>query len=637
MKKRVKDIVLGVPITLSVVYMLGAGSQKPPVVRKGIITSSAPSVSKNTITSLWDNVTTPLLAGANHDNHRGSAWCDYDNDGFLDLYLSHFGLFTDGQFLGSQNQLLKNIDGSEFVEVTTEAIGVGSELSHHSAWADIDNDGLPDLFVGQSTNYGTDINHLVQQNAAGEFTDITNGDPLAMYWLLPRGVSWQDTNNDGFVDLFVAISGGDNLRNRLMLNQGDNTFELDVSCGLLGSYRQGRGVAWSDYNNDGLCDVYVVNGAEDNSSVFSRTNSLFKNNGDGTWSDVAVAAGVNDIGHGRGVAWGDINNDGHMDIIVGNQVGSDYPGYNILYVNNGDGTFTDISDSAGIVENVRTRCVSMADYDNDGFLDLYTVSFGSVGPPNRLYHNNGDLTFDEVAANTPAEAPFNGDSASWTDYDNDGWVDLYTVGGSVNEFAGVGQNQLLRNVNQNGNHWIEFVLCGNVSNRSAIGARISITHRNAAQNAVYQMREVQSGSGYNAQNMMRVHFGLGASDIVDEVTIQWPSGIIQSTSGLQVDQLLRVVEDEVFAYDCNRNCVDDSVDIVQGFSLDVNANDIPDECECLADFDGNGNVNIHDLLNLISQWGATSTPKDPLQEDLDGDGTVDVTDLMIVISQFGDC
>jgi hypothetical protein len=192
-------------------------------------------------------------------------------------------------------------------------------------------------------------------------------------------------------------------------------------------------------------------------------------------------------------------------------------------------------------------------------------------------------------------------------------------------------------VNQNGNHWIEFELCGVVTNRSAIGARISITHRNAEQAVVHQMREVQSGSGYNAQNMMRVHFGLGLSETIDEVTIRWPSGIIQTTVGLAANQILRVVEDEVFAFDCNRNCIDDNIDIIQGNSLDTNANNVPDECECLADFDGNGNVNIHDLLTLISHWGEISPPQDPLQADLDGDGTVNVTDLIILLSQFGDC
>ncbi|MGY8753692.1 MAG: FG-GAP repeat domain-containing protein, partial [Phycisphaerales bacterium] len=297
--------------------------------------------------------------------------------------------------------------------------------------------------------------HLLHQDSVGIFSDITNDNPLAMFWLSPRGVSWQDVDLDGFVDLLVTNSGGDNCKKRLMINQGDNTFERNEYAGLDSEWNEGRGAAWCDYNNDGLADVYIVCGSEDNLVEWRRTNLLFKNNGDGTFTNVAAQAGVADVGHGRGVAWGDINNDGYMDLLIGNQVGSDHPGDNKLYLNDGDGTFTDISVSSGLVENVRTRCVSMADYNNDGLLDLYTVNFGTILPHNRLLRNNGDETFTDVAQWTLVAAAVNGDSATWTDYDNDGWVDLYAVGGSL-QAPGIGQNTLIRNTNQNGNHWIEF-------------------------------------------------------------------------------------------------------------------------------------------------------------------------------------
>lgn len=621
-----------IPVIVSCCLLFGFSKPKPlPPISEPSISSEVRGVG-----SYWEDATTPVVSGVGHENHRGSAWCDWNNDGLLDVYLTHFGVNGGGEFFGSPNQLLKNMGDGIFIEVTTEVTAVGSDLSHHSAWADLDNDGLPDLFVGQSTNYGQDQNHLLHHDSVGEFSDITNDNPLAMFWLSPRGVSWQDVNNDGFVDLFISNSGGDERRNRLLINQGDRTFVKDEGNGLDGWWAEGRGVAWTDYNNDGLPDVYVVAGSEDNSGSEYRTNSLYKNNGDGTWEDVAVEAGVDDIGHGRGVAWGDINNDGFMDILVGNQVGSDYPGYNKLFVSNGDGTFTDISVNAGITENVRTRCVSMADYNNDGWIDLYTVSFGSTAPPNRLYHNNGDLTFTEVATGTLMSAPNNGNSASWADYDNDGWIDLLAVGGS-NEAPGIGHNLLIRNMNQNGNHWIEVELCGVVSNRSAIGARVLITHRTSDGSVVNQMRDVQSGSGYNAQHMFRAHFGLGESNLIDELTILWPSGIVQTETAVEIDQILRIVESEVFALDCNRNCIDDTQDISDGFSLDVNGNEVPDECECIADFDNNGTVDVHDLLFLIGTWGAISTPENPLATDLNGDGVVAVLDLMIAVGDYGPC
>jgi len=617
-------------LACSCMMAFASTKKKKPIVN----TPSAPL--RNIVISSWDNVATPLIAGANHENHRGSAWCDYNNDGLLDVYLSHFGVHDGVDYVGSPNQLLKNIGNGNFIETTTEISGVGSDLSHHAAWADIDNDGLPDLFVGQSTNYGEDQNHLLHHDSVGSFSDITNGNPLAMYWLSPRGVSWQDVNQDGFVDLFISNSGGDQRKKRLMINQGDGTFILEVDTGLESPWLEGRGVAWCDFDNDGLADVYVVAGSEDNLPEANRRNKLYKNNGDGTWTNVADDAGVADVGHGRGVAWGDVNNDGFMDILVGNQVGSDHPGYNKLYTNNGDGTFTDISISSGITENTRCRCVSMADYDNDGLLDLYTVTFGTSNPPNRLYQNNGDGTFTETAQYSHASANSNGNSASWADFDNDGWIDLLAIGGSSTA-PGIGQNRLLRNTNQNGNHWIEFELCGTISNRSAIGARVLITHQNENSELIQQMRDVQSGSGYNSQNMFRAHFGIGQSDTIKNVTILWPSGIIQTGSNIPSDQILRIVESELMTTDCNRNCVDDLEDISVGNSTDFNENGIPDSCECFSDFDDNGQVDVHDFLLLISTWEYISTPEDPLETDLNNDGIVDIHDLLVLISQFGPC
>ena len=575
--------------------MVGFATPKP----KQTITPSISGPLHSIVDSSWDDITTSLTAGTGHENHRGSAWCDYNNDGLLDLYATHFGVHNgSNEYFGSPNQLLKNIGNGEFEEVTTEISGVGSDLSHHSAWADIDNDGLPDLFVGQSTNFGQDQNHLLHQDAVGIFSDITNGNPLAMYWLSPRGVAWQDVNLDGYVDLYVTNSGGDSRKKRLMLNQGDNTFILDEVGSLEGEWLEGRGAAWTDFNNDGLADIYVVAGAEDHSDEVYRRNMLFKNNGDGSWSNIANPAGVADVGHGRGCAWGDINNDGYMDLIVGNQVGSDHPGNNKLYLNNSDETFTDISESSGISVNQRTRCVSMADYNNDGFLDLYVVTFGTSTPLNQLFHNNGDLTFTDVAGGTPMTAPNNGNSASWADFDNDGWIDIYTVGGSPTA-PGAGHNRLIRNTNHNGNHWIEFELCGTVSNRSAIGARVLISHRDANNELVNQMREVQSGNGYNSQHMFRAHFGIGESDVIEELTIIWPSGTVQITTSLEADQIIRVVESHDFALDCNRNCIDDYYDILDGTSTDLDGNGIPDECDCNPVEDCNENC-IEDALDIAN-------------------------------------
>ncbi len=614
--------------------------------------------------SSWTNVATDVSSGTGHERHRGSAWCDIDGDGLLDLYLAHFGQRVDGVLLGSPNQLLRNLGGGSFEDITTPSLAIGSDPSHHPAWADIDNDGLPDLYVGQSANGGVSGNHLIRQSEPGAFEDITNGYPLSMQ-VTTRNVSWQDVDNDGFVDLYVANSGGDDLRNWLMMNQGDGTFVREESILNMQGWK-GRGIAWCDYNNDGRSDVYISNGAQDKAPPLARTNALFRNDGGGSWTNVANSVGVADIGHGRGVAWGDINNDGWMDLLVGNNIGWDAPGYNRLYRNNGDDTFTDITESAGIWENVRTRGVSMADFDNDGHLDLYIVSFGTAVLENRLFRNNGDETFTNVATGTPAEAPLNDISGSWADFNNDGWIDLYTVGGSE-LIPGSGENQLLRNDNQNGNHWLQVELRGVISNAMAIGARVRIVHQ-TAEGEMRQMRDVQSGSGYNSQHMMRTHFGLRDSTTVDLIQIQWPSGILQEITDVAADQLLIVTEEgTVPPVDCNGNGVEDDIDIATGVSedcdgngvpdecdwpdqpdcdedglldgceVDLDANGIPDDCECHADFDGNDAVWVQDLLILIGNWGVTTPGNEWIPGDLDFDRDVDVQDLLLFIDAWGPC
>ena len=188
------------------------------------------------------------------------------------------------------------------------------------------------------------------------------------------------------------------------------------------------------------------------------------------------------------------------------------------------------------------------------------------------------------------------------------------MGGSPTA-PGVGHNRLIRNTNHNGNHWVEFELCGTMTNRSAIGARVLITHRDEDGQFVNQMRDVQSGNGYNSQHMFRAHFGLGTSQVIYQLTIYWPSGIVQTAFNIESDRIIRIVESTVYAEDCNRNCVDDYDDIADGTSTDFDNNGIPDECDCTPVVDCNENC-IEDILDIQN---GTST-------DEDGNGIPDECD-----------
>ena len=209
-----------------------------------------------------------------------------------------------------------------------------------------------------------------------------------------------------------------------------------------------NGVAWGDYDNDGDLDLYVAN--------LSEANVLYRNNGDGTFTDVTSEAGVGCTGYSRGVAWGDYDNDGDLDLYVANSDGA-----NVLYRNNGDGTFTDVTDEAGVGCTGSSRGVAWGDYDNDGDLDLYVANFYEA---NVLYRNNGDGTFTMVGAGVGCTGSSKG--VAWGDYDNDGDLDLYVANWDE-------ANVLYRN-NGNLNHWLQIRLHGTISNRSAIGTKVKV-------------------------------------------------------------------------------------------------------------------------------------------------------------------
>jgi hypothetical protein len=499
----------------------------------------------------------------------GLAFFDYDNDGWLDIYV------TNGVRLGEKyttqnapiSHLCKNNRDGTFTDVTSRA-GVG-----RTGWGtgvcvgDYDNDGLDDLFC---TYWGDDI--LWHNNGDGTFTDVTRKAGLhheQVRW--GTGCSFLDYDRDGFLDLFVAnyvdldlskvpdpghtancqwkgipvLCGPPGLppgRNILYHNNGDGTFtDVSEKAGILkpGPRYSITAVSY-DFDNDGWPDIFVA--------VDTMANIMFRNNHDGTFTDVALMAGCAYTEDGRemagmGVAVGDYDFNGWLDIFVThfeNQTPS-------LYQANGDGTYNDATHPSGV--GTITRYVSWGtgfiDYDNDGSPDLLVVT-GHVYPevdlydvgdsyksPRIVYRNLGNGRFKVVSDQLGAaiSARYSSRGCAFGDYDNDGDIDVLVL--NKNDLP-----SLLRNDGGNRNNWINIKLLGTVCNRTAIGSRVRlITGKHV------QTDEVHSGGSVMSQSDLRLHFGLGEAKVIDLLEVKWPTTQkLERFNGVEANQFLTIKE-----------------------------------------------------------------------------------------------
>jgi len=420
----------------------------------------------------------------------GVAWGDYDNDGYLDLYLANYG---------EANKLFRNLGDGTFADSTSGPLG-DTNSGNAVAWGDYDNDGYLDLYLAN----GTQANKLLRNLGNGTFEDATSG-PLGDTGN-GYGVAWGDYDNDGYLDLYLVNSGG---ANKLLRNLGDGTF-ADSTSGPLGDTGYGRGVAWGDYDNDGDLDLYLAN--------TTQANKLFRNLGNGTFED-ATSGPLGDTRSGSGVAWGDYDNDGYLDLYLAN-----FGQANKLFHNLGDGSFEDAT--AGPLDDTGSgRGVAWGDYDNDGYLDLYLANFGQA---NKLFRNLGDGTFADTTCGPLDDTGF-GRGVAWGDYDNDGYLDLY--------LANLAQANKLFHNESAGSNWLQVKLVGTDSNASGIGARVRVVAAGQS-----QIREVSGGSGYGSQNSLPVAFGLGAATTVDSLIVSWPTGAVQESLAVAANQMVAIIE-----------------------------------------------------------------------------------------------
>ncbi len=438
----------------------------------------------------------------------GVAVADFDNDGWQDLYVTGYG----------GNALYRNLGNCKFEDVTDKAgLRVGG-YSEGAAWGDYNRDGFVDLFVPRYLSM--DLDKLPKPDAADKLCDF-------------QGISME-----------CARRGHNGETDFLFRNRGDGTFE-DVSkkAGVddPGRYLGMQGM-WADYDNDGWPDLYVTNDG--------GPNYLYHNKHDGTFEDVGLYSGAALSLEGQergsmGVDFGDIDHDGRLDIFVSNFAGE----ANALYWNQGERGFTDISWPSGIARPSVSYVgwgTAFFDMDNDGWLDLF-VANGHVFPqmdnvkgsapyrqPVLLFRNKRNRTFEDVTAlagldKLPAASRR---GAAFGDVNNDGKVDILLLN--------VGQPPtLLINRTETDNHAVLFRLVGTKSNKSAIGARVTVTS-----GGVTQFSEVRSGSSYCSQNDLRLHFGLGKDSTISSVEVAWPSGKKEVYKDLAADFIYTIVEDK---------------------------------------------------------------------------------------------
>jgi enediyne biosynthesis protein E4 len=496
----------------------------------------------------------------------GVALLDYDGDGWLDIYLVNGAAIPSLQKESPAywNRLYRNNHDGTFTDVTERAGLAGAGYGMGVAVGDYDNDGRPDIFLANVTG-----NQLFHNNGDGTFTDVTTKAGLAgaefngkKMW--SAGGGWFDYNNDGNLDLFVVnycvwevnkdpychVKSGvrgychprlyQSLHNTLYRNNGDGTFtDVSKETGISAHLGKGMSVSFADYDGDGFLDAFVAN---DTTPEF-----LFHNLGGKKFEEVGAEAGVAYAPDGlalsgMGSDFRDVNNDGRADVWYTAVEHESFP----LLINQGNGEFDDVTQASGLeaTKDMSGWGNGIFDFDNDGWKDLFVAranvldNISVLG--SRKYPEPNSL-FRNLGNGKFEEVGASAGPDFQVEAAHRGvaFGDLFNDGhiDAVVTVLG-GPVEILRNVSETGNHWILLKLVGTKSNRMGIGAQLHLTSEDGRS----QWNEVTTAVGYAASSDSRVHFGLGKNRIVKNLEIRWPSGIKQVLHDIAADQILTVEE-----------------------------------------------------------------------------------------------
>lgn len=455
---------------------------------------------------------------------RSVNFIDYDNDGDLDLYVSN------GKRFGQYSFLYNNSGG-----VFTRVLGAGpvndSLPFDGASWADFDNDGNIDMCA---VTWYDSVSVLYKNNGGGAFSFIS-GSPIVSDRGFSETCSWGDYDNDGLVDILVTNSRNSSSRNRLYKNLGSGNFSrVDSGAIFLDVGLLSRGVNWIDIDGDWKQDLFIANES-------GSTNYMYKNNGNGYFTKITGVSPTTSGGVSWSSSWGDYDNDGDFDLFVANNNNQK----NFLFRNDGNFTFTRITNDPIVNENGYYASSGWGDYDNDGDLDMFvTQAYGpaNIYLKNHLYKNllieSGTPTFEKITTGEIVNDSGYTYGFAWADWDSDGDLDLF--GATTYQES---QDNIAYLNNGNSNKWLEIKLKGVNTNKSAIGSKVKVK---ATIGGIprWLLREVSGQSGYCGQNI-DLHFGLGDAAIIDSVKIEWQSGLTQHFINIQTNQIINIEEGQV--------------------------------------------------------------------------------------------